>query len=148
MSSLDWEMITVQSAASLALQIIWESRKLLKPEAVLFNSTRYYQLAIKLINLPCISYSFWYWLVSNILCIFEKVCYTLICKYFINRGYKPQWVAQLWVVFSCLFWWYSSILGWHTVVSEDKYVLPRSKQQQYGSNSAVSFTQSLKSVLY
>lgn len=44
------------SAASLALQVIWESRKLLSPEAVLFHSTRRYQLAIKLIDLPCISY--------------------------------------------------------------------------------------------
>lgn len=58
MSPLDWEMITVLSAASLALQIIWESRKLLKPEAVLFNSTRYYQLANKLIDLPALAIIF------------------------------------------------------------------------------------------
>lgn len=53
-----WEMIAMWSAASLALQVVWESRKLsgLNPEAVLFNSTRRYQLAIKLIDLPCISY--------------------------------------------------------------------------------------------
>lgn len=46
------------SAASPALQMICESRKLsgLNPEAVLFNSTRRYQLTIKLIDLPCISY--------------------------------------------------------------------------------------------
>jgi len=49
-------MIIVLSAAFLALQIIRESGKLLKPEAVLFNSTRYHQLAIKLIDLPCNSY--------------------------------------------------------------------------------------------
>jgi len=53
-----WEMIAMLSAASPALQMICESRKLsgLNPEAVLFNSTRRYQLAIKLIDLPCISY--------------------------------------------------------------------------------------------